>query len=72
MTTPRDEDTTVVEVETVEADYVTLDFCEHGHATLSLFWRWRETPFAVAQMGPEAVAEMLQHMADNLKTKGTA
>src|SRR4051794_8835384 len=47
----------IVSGETSVADFCTVEFCEHGHMAIRLFWDWRrETPFAAAFLGEESVA----------------
>lgn len=62
----------IVEVEIVEADYCTVDFCEHWHAAIYLFWNGRAKPFAVAYLGRESVAQLAAELVTNIKPEGTA
>jgi hypothetical protein len=63
----------VVSGETSVADFCTVELCEHGHMAIRLFWDWRrETPFAAAFLGEEAVAMIAAEIAQKMKTKGNA
>jgi hypothetical protein len=54
------------------ADYCTFDVRSDGNASLYLFWDDRETPFAVAHLGPSAVAMLMRELVRHLAPEGHA
>lgn len=58
--------------ETARADFCMVEFCEHGYASIYLFWNGRDAPFAVAHLGPESATSLAAEIVENIKPKGHA
>jgi hypothetical protein len=60
------------EAEFEMADSFTVDICEHGFGMLALWKDGANHPFAVAQFGPSAIAEIAAVFAQAMQVEGHA